>query len=123
MEKTTVNKKQPKPVIETIFRKKETHGDTRRRITIKCRYNRTTKELTYAAVVWRTPLNSKEKYNKKEQNKIVEERFAKVPVVVKDFHDTGRLDEFHNNVRKQLFKNSCHAHNNDMKHAMETSAC
>ena len=116
-------KKQPKPVIEQTFTKPYTSGDTRRYVTIKCVYNRTTKELTYGAVIWRSPLKSKEKYDKKQQKKIAAERFEKFPVVVKDFFDTGRLDEFHNNVRKQLFKTGCHAHNNDMKHAMETSAC
>ena len=104
-----VQQKPVLPVVTRVFRRKETGGGLRRVVTIKYQYDRTQQKLTYAGSVWKSPVNCKEKYVANEHLKTVEKRFQDHPVVLENFTDESKLFDFHQKVRKQLFKHGCRA--------------
>lgn len=105
----TTQQKPVLPVVTRVFRRKETGGGLRRVVTIKYQYDRTQQKLTYAGSVWKSPVNSKEKYVAAEHLKTVEKRFQVHPIVLENFTDESKLFDFHQKVRKQLFKHGCRA--------------
>ena len=97
------------PVVTRVFRRKENGGGLRRIVTIKYQYDRVNQQLTYAGSIWKTPVNCKDKFVATEHLKTVEKRFETHPVVLENFVDEGKLFDFHQKVRKQLFRHGCRA--------------
>lgn len=101
--------KSQKKVISRLFRKTEENGDKKRIVTIKYSFDTETKQLTYAGTIFKTNKRSHEKYVKQNHAKTVEKRFNKSPVVIDNFDYTDKGPEFHDSIRKLLFKNGCKA--------------
>lgn len=96
-----------KTTITRVFRRKETNSKMRRVVTVKYQYDKEKQTLTYAASVWKTPRNSGEKYLAANHLQTVEKRFTKHPIVLENFTPEDKLFDFHQKVRKQLFKHGC----------------
>jgi hypothetical protein len=115
--------KQMQSSVTRMFRSRETQGNTLRIVHIKYTYDRVTKQLKYAGLIWsqkiKPPVLYNEKgfrvknqikqevYDPKVQYKILEDRFMRQPVVLENFSDDTTLKDFHSKVRKQLFKTGC----------------
>jgi hypothetical protein len=102
-----VTRKPLRPVVEAVFRMTETGGTWKRIVTVKYNYVRSTRTLKYAAVIWRSEVDSREQYHRKAHNETLNKRFENYPVVVRDFADNGSLDNFQENIRKLLFGYGC----------------
>lgn len=90
-------------MVDRLYCTREAHGDKLRRVTIRYHYNRLSKQLTYAAVIFCTNNKQPEKYNQVKHTQTAESRFKTHPVTIYNFDDTGSLTDFNRNVRKQLF--------------------
>jgi hypothetical protein len=84
-------------------------GNTKRNITIKYKYDRINKTLTYGATIHKIPMNKSEPYDKKGHTETAEKRFQMAPVVVTDFVDNGNCETFNQKLRRQLFKHGVKA--------------
>jgi len=103
--------KQAKPAVERLYCAREVHGGKLRRVTIRYRYDRKYKQLTYAGVIFCTNVKHPEKYNQLTHTQTAESRFKSHPIVIDNFEDKGSLGDFNRNVRQQLFKHGCRTKN------------
>lgn len=98
-----VTKRPKKEIINNSHNYYEKTGNTKRVVTIKYEYNRTTKQLKYGAAIFKTDAKNPGKYDSKGHLATATARFTTKPVVVEGFEDNGSLKDFHDNLRKQLF--------------------
>jgi len=81
---------------------------SKRILTISYTYDADQKELKYGAAVFKKDLPT-DVFNKKEHRQTSLARLEKRPVVVADFKDEGKIEEFQKNVRALIFKNGVRA--------------
>lgn len=95
------------PVIEGQFIRRERSCSNRRVVTIKYKYDRVNRVLTYGATIWRAPTNSRDKHDGPGHLSTAEKRHKTHPVTLCDFEDEKDRKLFHDKVRKQLFVHGC----------------
>ena len=98
------------PIVKRMVGFTEVHGDNKRIGTIMYEYNRVTKTLRYGASIFRTSATKPEHFDgefRKKHLTTATRRFEKHPVIVENFSDDGTIQDFHNQVRKQLFTHKC----------------
>lgn len=100
----------------------EDNSNNHRRVTIVYKHDRQTKTLTYGASIYHTPrhvndihsIDSKshksEKFDKNKHYETAVKRFNEHPVVVQNFQDDGKFQDFRLSVRKLLFTHGCRFH-------------
>lgn len=97
-------KKEMKPVISRLMSVKEFKGNTKRIVTIQYKYDRVNEKLEYGATIYKSPLNTSEKYDKDGHKKTALARFQKHPIIVEGFKDKDGQQMFNKNLRNLLHK-------------------
>ncbi len=99
-----------KSVVQRCFHRKTHSGNKNKRVTIFYEYDRDNKILKYGAVVVIRDKTTKKKDIKDFENS-AKKRFMRAPVVVRNFKDTGDMQDMHDQIRKLLFTHGCKSKN------------
>ncbi|HJZ23056.1 MAG TPA: hypothetical protein VJ201_01230 [Candidatus Babeliales bacterium] len=104
------------PVFEGELFYSECNANHERYVTIFCKYNRSTKQITYAQVMYK--VNKKDvkldvpvrAFDREKHSKEAKSRFAVRPVVVNDVNEMKNFEEFRKMVRILPFKHKGYTH-------------
>lgn len=108
-QKSGAQKQLPPHVSRTFRRKEVTKSGLERILTVCYDYDREGKTLKYGACMFRReePGTS---FRKKAHLETAEARLRKTPVVIANFEDAGNINEFHDKIRKQIFREGVKGH-------------